>query len=104
MVTFPHLSNKMYIGQGIVQSLFVKFMGAMWPTLPSTTWYGIFEEDTMWLWSQASLDAHLLMRRAQSIKIMENNPLAQFRCNEQKVIVKAKKHTNLEWNTLQIIL
>jgi hypothetical protein len=44
------------------------------------------------------------MRRAQSIKIMENNPLAQFRCNEQKVIVKAKKHTNLEWNTLQIIL
>jgi hypothetical protein len=47
MVTLLHLSNKMYIGQGIVQSLFVKFMGAMLPTLPSTTWYGICEEDTI---------------------------------------------------------
>lgn len=104
MVTLLHLSNKMYIGQGIVQSLFVKFMGAMLPTLPSTTWYGICEEDTIWLWSHASLDARLLRKRAQNIKIMDSNPLDQFHHNEKKVIVKAKKHTNLEWNRLQVTL
>jgi hypothetical protein len=33
-----------------------------------------------------------------------NNLLAQFRGNEQKAIVKAKKHTTLEWDTLQVDL
>jgi hypothetical protein len=33
-----------------------------------------------------------------------NNPLAQFWHNEQKVIVKAKRHTFLEWDRLQVDL
>jgi hypothetical protein len=33
-----------------------------------------------------------------------SNPLAQYRCNEQKVITRAKKHTNLEWDRLQVVV
>jgi len=33
-----------------------------------------------------------------------NNPLAQFCHNEHKVIVRAKRHTNLEWDNLQVDL
>jgi hypothetical protein len=33
-----------------------------------------------------------------------NNPLAQFHCNEQKVIARAKRHTFLEWDRLQVDL
>jgi hypothetical protein len=29
-----------------------------------------------------------------------NNPLARFYCNEQMVIVKVTRHTNLEWDRL----
>jgi len=33
-----------------------------------------------------------------------NNPLAQFHCNEQKVITRARRHTFLEWDRLQVDL
>jgi hypothetical protein len=33
-----------------------------------------------------------------------SNLLAQFHCNEQKVIVKAKRHALLEWDGLQVDL
>jgi hypothetical protein len=33
-----------------------------------------------------------------------NNPLAWFHCNEQKAIVKAKRHAFLEWDRLQVDL
>jgi hypothetical protein len=30
-----------------------------------------------------------------------NNPLAQFHCNEHKIIAKAGKHATLEWDKFQ---
>jgi hypothetical protein len=33
-----------------------------------------------------------------------SNPLAQFHRNEQEAIAKAKKHTFLEWDRLQVDL
>jgi hypothetical protein len=108
---FPHLSYKVYIGQGIVQSLIVRFMGAMWPTLPNTTWYGICKRNIMWLWSCASLDNHLFRRRAQGNKITWPWMCGSWATLWPDSIAMSKKqllglgrHTNLEWNRLQVTL
>jgi hypothetical protein len=33
-----------------------------------------------------------------------SNPLAQFHCNEYKAITRAKKHANLKWDRLHVVL
>ncbi len=40
---------------------------------------------------------------AMNVRVL-NNPLVWFHRNEQKVIVKAKRHTFLEWDKLQVDL
>ncbi len=38
---------------------------------------------------------------AMNVQVL-NNPLAQFCHNEHKAIARAKKHTKLEWDRLQV--
>jgi len=67
---FSQLPYMVYIRQGVVPSLFVRLINAMWPTLRNPTWYTICKYVSMLLWSLASPDAHLLRKKAQGIKTM----------------------------------
>jgi hypothetical protein len=40
---------------------------------------------------------------AMNVQVL-NNPLTQFHHNEQKAIVKARRHANLEWDRFKVVL
>jgi hypothetical protein len=65
----------------------------------------------MLLRSHASSNAHLLGSKAQKVQDhttmnarVLSNPLTWFCCNEQKAIIRAKRHAFLEWDRLHVDL
>ncbi len=108
---FPWLPYKVYIGQGMVPSLFLGLINAMWPTPPNTTWYTICRHVTMLFWSSISPNAHLCRRTAWGIKTMWPwmhkfwiTQWFDFTATNKRQLLGSKRHVNLKWGKLHVVM
>jgi hypothetical protein len=52
------------------------------------------------IWEEAARHQDHVVMNAHVL----NNPLIQFHHNEQKAIIRVRRHANLQWDKLQVVL